>query len=650
MLNCFERECRSKKTRFDIITLCTAFILSNAAALNHAQAATETAFDIKHATLEDLMQIDIYSASRRLERAQGIPAAIFVLTNEDIQRARVTNIPDALRLVPGVEVARIDGNKWGVSIRGFIGGFGGTSQARTANKLLVLIDGRSIYDPLFSGVFWETQDVMLADVDRIEVVRGPGGALWGANAVNGVINIITKNARDSQGGLVEVGGGSEERAFGAARYGWQTGDKQYARVYARSLQRDTGFSPSGNPHDQGRMQQTGFRWDADLNARDSFKLSGDVYATEAGQRDNATTTQNVDHQGGNLLARWKRKLSNTENLRAQIYYDRTRYDSLSLDQDRDTYDFEFQHDLIPFSAHQIVWGLSYRHTYDTIGTVMNAIQPEHRTDVTSSGFVQDTIALVPNRWQFTFGTKFEHNDYSKNEWQPNVRLAWTPSEKETWWAAVSRAVRVPSRLEADIVLGSRLGDGVATEQVSAYELGYRRLVTKDFWWDIATFYNQYRNLITIEQGFQFKNKMHGNTQGVGLASRWQIIPSWRVDASYTYLSMNFDVDPSSIAVVQPTTTEKSNPHYQYSLRSALDIAHNWQFDATLRVVDDLPALHVPSYTALDLGLNWLLQPDLQLALVAQNLLDSHHPEQTVVANGSGTEVQRGYYAKLTWRY
>ena len=630
--------------------------VAGVSAARAAPAVEMAALDIKRLTLEELMTIDVYSASRRAEPVQGVPSAVYVLTNEDIRRAGVTSIPDALRLVPGVNVARVDGNKWGVSIRGFIGGFGGSAAARTSNKLLVLVDGRSVYDPLFGGTFWESKDMMLADIDRIEVIRGPGGALWGANAVNGVINIITRHARDTQGGLVDAHAGTEERAMAATRYGWQPRADQYARVYAKALERDTGFSPSGNPHDAIEMYRAGFRWDWDEDARDTLRLSGDWFAAEAGQRSAATatapsSTQDVGHRGGNLLSRWERKVSASEALRLQFYYDYFEYDSTSLGVKRDTYDFEFQHDLMPHARHRVIWGLGYRRTRDDVRTVANVVDPARRGDQTESAFAQDTIALVPERLSLTLGTKFEHNDYSGNEWQPSTRLAWTPNEREMWWAAVSRAVRVPTRLDADIVIGGvRLGDGVVTEKIYAYELGHRRLVTPELWLDVAAFRNEYRELVTIETGTQFQNRMHGHTYGLEVAARWQALPSWQLDAAYTYLRMDFEVDAGSVATAQPAATEQSNPHYQFVLRSALDLGNNLEFDATLRHVDDLPALQVPAYTALDLALVWFAAPGLELSLVGQNLLDSHHPEQLVVANGAGTEVERGYYAKLRWRY
>ena len=623
--------------------LMAALVLGSAGAALPLRADTPK-LNIKQLSLEELMDIDVYSASRRLEPVQGIPSAIYVLTAEDIRRARVTSVPEALRLVPGVQVARIDANKWAVGIRGF--------NSRTSNKLLVLVDGRSIYDPLFSGVLWESRDIMPESIERIEVIRGPGGTLWGANAVNGVINIITKHARDTQGGLVTTGVGTEERAFGAARYGWKTGDQQYARLYAKSFTRDTGFSPTGNAHDETQMNRGGFRWDWDASARDVVQISGDVYQGEAGERNSATATQDVDHRGRNLLAHWTRRVSDTESWRVQLYYDHLELDNVQLGEKRDTYDLELQHGSAPAAGHRIVWGLKFRSTRDNIrnGPLL-ALDPTQRQDSTQSAFLQDTIALTPQTLQLTLGTKLERNDYSGTEWQPNARLAWTPDTQRMYWAAVSRAVRVPSRLEADLVfLGNRLGDDVQAERVYAYELGHRRLLTPTFWYDIAAFHNAYRNLLTVEQNFQFHNRMRAKTYGLELAGRWQAEPHWRLDAAYTYLQMVLDLDPTSIATTQPGTTEGSNPHHQLTLRSAYDIRSDWQFDATLRFVDDLPAINVPSYVTLDLALSWLPRPDIELSLVGQNLLDSHHPEHAIVANGSGTEVQRGVYAKLTWRF
>ncbi|MBI3896669.1 MAG: TonB-dependent receptor [Gammaproteobacteria bacterium] len=593
--------------------------------------------DIKRLTLEQLMEISVVTPSRRAESYQSSPSALYVLTGDDIQRAHVTSLPEALRLIPGVQVARLDASKWSVSIRGF--------GSRTANKLLVLFDGRSVYDPLFSGVFWESRDVMLEDVERIEVIRGPGGALWQTNAVNGVINIITKRASDTQGTLWTAGAGTEERAFGAVRYGWQPQSDQYARVYAKTTERDTGAAASG-AHDDMRLVRTGYRWDWVADARDDMQVSGDFYNGDFGEADAATgQVQDVNHQGANLLARWQRKLSATENFRLQFFYDYFEFDNLQLGETRNTYDFEFQHGLTPLPDHQLVWGFGHRRTRDDIrnGPVIS-IDPSARADVTTNLFVQDTIALVPDRWQLTLGTKVERNNYSGSEWQPNVRLAWTVNANQTAWAAASRAVRVPSRLERDLVFaGSRLGDDFDPERVYAYELGFRHLLSPRIWYDVAAFYNDYRALLTLEQDFMFENRMNGHTYGVELATRWQLTPAWRLDAGYTYLRMNLEVDADSIDVTRPEIMEGSDPQQQITLRSAYDYSRTWQFDATLYHCDELPTFDVPAYTKLDVGVTWLMRPRWQVSLVGQDLLDSHHPES---AGTSTTEVQRGFYGKL----
>lgn len=606
-------------------------------------AASSTPLNIKQLSLEQLMDIDVYSVSRRLEPYQGAPSAIHVLTAEEIRRARVTSVPEALRLVPGVQVARVDANKWAISIRGF--------NSRTSNKLLVLVDGRSIYDPLFSGVLWESRDVMLEDVERIEVIRGPGGTLWGANAVNGVINIVTKHARDSRGGIAAVGGGTEERLFGALRYGWQPGKNQHARVYAKAFERDTGHSSSGDAHDGTSLGQTGFRWDWKLNARDNVRVSGNYFEVTADERNSATTTQSVAHDGTNLMARWNRTLAGGGTLQTQFYYDRFNLDNEQLGEQRSTYDADFQHSFRFASQHQVVWGLGYRQTRDDLrdGSILK-VEPNRRDAVTTGVFIQDTVGFLNDRWNVTLGTKFERNDYSGTEWQPNLRMAWTPDARRTAWASAARAVRVPSRLEADLVFGGqRLGDGFDAERLHAYELGYRELRNTDLWYDVTAFYNEYRNLLTIEQDFAFENRMHGHVYGVELAGRWKPAARIGLDASYSWLQMDLRVDSGSSNATRARNIEGSSPRQQFVLRSAFDFRRQFELDATLRFVDELSALDVPAYVELDLGFGWFPKPNVDVSLVGQNLLHEHHEEQpTTVANV--TEVQRGVYLKTSWKF
>lgn len=619
-------------------------------------AARAIPIDIKRLTLEELMQIDVYSASRRLEPVKGVASAVYVLTDDDIRRSRALTVPEALRLVPGVQVARVDASRWAVSIRGF--------NERITHNLQVMIDGRSVYDPLFAGVFWEAQDIMLEDVERIEVIRGPGGTLWGPNAVNGVINIITKPARDTQGALITAGAGTEERVFGAARYGWQTGAGQQARLYVKGFDREAGFTPAPPPRDRADMVRAGFRWDATPSARDEITVSGDVYDGDAAQvlpPAAAPQAQNIELKGGHLLTRWQRRYSATESLRLQFSYDNTHQGAERVGIDsvrRHTYDVELQHNFQPLVGHQVTWGLGHRRTRDQIRTVpAGVVAPASRRDVSTYLYLQDTVALSPERLHLTFGTKIENTDYSDVEWHPNVRLAWTPVPEQAWWAAVSRAVRVPSRLEQDLLGGTGFGDRFAPEDVVAYEIGHRRLVTPGFWYDIAGFYNVYdhqRNFEPIPAFpfVQLRNFLQGHTYGAELATRWQATPQLRFDTAYTYLRMNMELDPASAANdALVLGTEGASPRHQLVLRGAYNFAARWELDAAVRFVDKLRALDIPAYTELDLGIGWHPAADLELSLVGQNLLDSRHPEQIFEGNnGIATEVERSVYAKLTWKF
>jgi len=628
-------------------------------ALSQTPKSDVSTSDLKKLSLEQLMDIPVYSASRRLEPTQSVPAAIFVLTGEDIRRAHATNIPEALRLVPGVEVGQVDANRWAVSIRGF--------NSREANKLLVLVDSRSIYDPLFSGTLWESQDLMLEDVDRIEVIRGPGGTLWGANAFNGVINIITRNSRDTQGGLATLTAGNEQRYIAAARYGWQTGEDQYARVYAKSYEEDEGFSSIAPPHDASRGLRGGFRWDWKNANGDRLRVSGDVFHVAAGIRQLLpppgliADVEDIIHRGGDLLASGTRHFSETNDVRVRFYYDRVGYDSETYQQTRDVYDIELQQNIEPLERHRLVWGVNYRVLRDDthvdfFGVI--AVEPGKRNDRIAAAFVQDTIALAPERLALTLGAKFESTDYASSEWLPNARFAWTPNPQTTWWASASRAERVPSRLEADLTFhffGAtiRPGDTFEAEHVNAYELGMRRLVGHNFWLDVATFYNRYNDLRTTEGAGNLRNFMNGDTYGAEIAARWTPMPIWRLDAAYTWLKMDLGLQEISTSNPgQPSFIAGLAPRSEASLRSALDLPHDIEFDATLRFVDDLPSLNYPSYTTLDLALSWRPRDNVVLSLAGQNLLDSPHPEQSFVFTSAGipSEAERSVFGRVTWAF
>jgi iron complex outermembrane receptor protein len=618
------------------------------AAAGDPSGSDPTIHDLKALSVEQLFDVEVYSASRYLEPTRTAPNAVFVITGEDLRRSLVTNVPDALRLVPGVQVGRVDANKFAVSIRGF--------NSREANKLLVLVDGRSIYDPLFSGMLWESQDFLLENIDRIEVIRGPGGTLWGANAFHGVINIITKHARETQGGLVVAAAGDEERYTAAVRHGWQLAEKHHVRAWAKSFERDTGFAEPETPYDASRMSRGGFRWDRD-GARDHMRVSGELFTAKVGIREDPTFVQDVEHRGQNLLARWERRLSSDDGMLAQLYYDHVSYRSFSFDQERHTYDVEAQHRFRVGSRHRIVWGAGHRHRRDLTESVFAGVVdvlPLRRRDDSTSVFFQDTIALVADELHLVAGMKYESTDYADSEWLPNLRLAWTPTEESTTWVAVSEAVRVPSRLEADLTFFNtvRIGDGFESERVLAYEAGHRQLVTPRLWCDVALFYNDYDELRTSEGGF-LRNLMHGHTVGAELAARWEPLVNWRLDLAYAYLRMALELDAGSASDPgQVGFLEGLSPEHAVSLRSAHDFPHDLGLDAIARFVDELPSIGVSSYTELDLGLRWAPTPDLELSVVGRDLLDSHHPEQDFALSASGmpTDVERSFYGKVVWRY
>lgn len=600
-------------------------------------------------TLEELSKVRVFSASRHLEPTQGSPGAIFVLTREDLLRSGATTVPEALRLVPGVQVGRVDANKYAVSIRGF--------NSRESNKLLVLVDGRSIYDPLFSGMLWESHDFLLEDVERIEVIRGPGGTLWGANAFNGVINIITRHADDTHGSFGMVAVGEEERYVAALRHGWETGTNQDARVYVKARERDAGFASGFDPADSLRDLRGGFRWDWARSETDDLRISGDVFDASAGIRETPALAHRVKHSGHNVLAQWSRRSASEDGWRLQLYYDQVDYESIGFTQDRETWDLEFQQSLHPTDRHLVVWGVAYRrvrdHTLSALAGFVDVL-PARRDDATEAIFLQDTLSLLPDRLNLVLGIKYEDTDYADRAWLPNVRLAWTPSDEQTWWAAVSEATRVPSRLEADLTFfGSiRIGDEVEAERVRAYEAGHRRLLSSELWYDVALFYNDYGNLTATETGGTLRNFMQGHTEGVEVALRWEPLPRFRTDVSYTYLTMDLRLEPGSTADPGlPARFEGLAPRHQLAARAMLELYEALEVDATVRYVDELATIAVPDYTELDLALNWRPLDRWELSLVGFNLLDSHHPEQAFASSASGlpTEVERSLYLRATWR-
>lgn len=688
---CNQRACAAfRKVRGVLVgpLLAGCLMLRLGASLHAAPADTTDPHprDFTSFSLEELMNYPVTSVSRHAERLVDAPAAIFVITPEDLRRSGVTSIPEALRLVPGLQVARIDSHDWAISARGFNDGF--------ANKLLVLMDGRSLYTPLFSGVFWDVQDTMLEDIERIEVVRGPGATLWGANAVNGVINIITKSARETavagEKFLITTGGGTEEQGFAGVRYSDFIGERTAFRIYSKYFNRDDTVLPSGGEgHDRWRMGRAGFRLDwgdragpaqSDLNV---LTLQGDIYEGRMNQVFNVPTPRppylaRIKDQekvsGGNILGRWSHEFSDASGVQLQLYYDRTSRKTAIFGEDRDTFDVDVQHRFQLGQRHDLVWGAGYRVSADEVDNTFSiALDPDNRTTQLFSAFVQDQILLQPDRWSLTLGTKLEHNDFTGFELQPSARLLWTPTERQSVWASVSRAVRTPSRAEDDVhlsvltpmpgVISSVRGArAFESEELLAYELGYRLQPHTRLSFDVALFYNTYDELRSLEpQPFVpgpppvyvpmvSANKFRGETCGVEITPQWQVTDGWRLQAGYSYLRMR--LRPEGGSLDQTTAEEEGrNPRHQFNLRSSLDLPHNVQLDAWLRYVDDLPALDVPDYFTLDLRLGWRPRKHLELAIVGQNLLAARHAEfRSSLINTTAAEIERSVYGKITWRF
>ena len=610
--------------------------------------------ELTQLSIEELMQIDVTSVSRRSERVIGAAAAVAVITGEEIRRLGATNLPDALRLTASLQVAQLNGYTWAVSSRGF--------NLNSANKLLVLIDGRSIYTPLFSGVFWESQDVFLEDIDRIEVIRGPGATLWGANAVNGVINILTKSAKATQGGLASVGAGNETRALGSFRHGGTIGEGTYYRAYGKYTYQDALGLPgggSGSGRDPFRRGQAGFRVDHEDQGAGAFTVQGDLYRGLAGQ----LTREDTELEGGNLLGRWSRSLSEASNLELQVYYDVTdRLTPNFFGERRDTFDIDFQHRYSFNNRHDLIWGGGYRVSHDD---VMNSREvgffPAKDTQELFSAFVQDEIVFNP-RLRVTLGSKFEHQETTGFEVQPSARFAWTPTERRTLWGAVSRAVRTPTRLDQDVRFFTASGatqvrgdEDFQSEDLIAYELGYRIQPRPEMFLDAAVFYHDYDQLRSQERSptpsglpIVLANELNAETWGLELRAQYEPIPNWRLHAGYAFLEKDFSLDPGS---TDPTGGfgEGNDPRHRFTLRSYLDLPGRFELDSMVRYVSRLPRPVVPSYTALDLRLGWRASNGLELSLVGQNLLDASHPEF-----GAPTprreEIERGFYGRATWRF
>lgn len=608
-------------------------------------------------SLEELMNVEIYSASKKVEKQFDSPAAAYVLTNEDIRRSGVTTVMDALRLVPGVSVQRVRGQTWDISIRGFNGGV-------FANKLLVMIDGRSVYTPLQGGVTWALQDLVLEDVERIEIIRGPGGTLWGANAVNGVINILTKKAKDTQGVMTSGGGGSEESGFGTFRYGGKM-DETFYRGYIKHFHKAEGYRGDDFVNDDWRMTRGGFKAE-----HGGATVQGDLYGGRIGSLSNRFTTPPVRGRvesydtlayGGDILAKYE-----VNDFHLQAYWDRTVAEGRTLNERRDRVDLDFNHQFSLPLRQQIIWGGGYRWDIDRYtNSLETQFYPESETHHTVSAFAQDEITLIENYWKLIGGTKLEYTTFVGFEVQPNVRTIFTPHEKHVLWASLSRAVRTPSRFELDsfqsTVSGTALvqiegNPDLQSENVISWEGGYRTQIIPKTSVDAAVYYNEYDNFLSLRVPIsgayfngtnvvlpgQLRNDATADTYGFELGADVAPTEWWKIRNGYTFtkvvMHINIGADDSGgIERFNETTTPKNI----FYTRNSFDLPGGFQFDAILRYADQIDASKVRPYTELDLRLAYQWK-NLLLEVVGRDLIEGHHKEQ---GSAGATEVERSVFGR-----
>jgi iron complex outermembrane recepter protein len=642
-------------------------------------ALTTSTNKLADLSLEELMNVAVTSVSKKETKLNDSPAAISVITQDDILRLGISTIPDALRLVPGLNVAQIDSNHWAISSRGFNGEY--------ANKLLVMVDGRSVYTPAFGGVYWNAQDTMLEDLDRIEVIRGPGASLWGANAVNGVINIISKNSKDTQGILASTTFGTDDQPSVSIRYGGQIAPHLTYRAYVKYFNRE-GFvdSQDNNTPDAWSSVRTGFRTDWEPTSNDLVTLQGDYYYVKTQESldlpslippFSRTVEPDEFSRGANILGRWRRDFSDASHLSVQAYFDYFREEQGLTIESRKTADIQLEHRFPLLGWNDVLWGLEYRFSRDEFNATPIVVWTPSSRDINLfTTFIQDEVVLVPDRLRVTLGSKFEHNDFTGFEIQPSGRLLWTPATNQSIWTSISRAVSTPGRVQTQarvnttpfqpspfspVFLPAILGNrDLLSEKLIAYELGYRIEPTRNLSFDMTAFYNVYDGILNPVAGtpgfeatpapphiiipLEWQNALSGQGYGTELSVQWKPLDTWRLIASYGWLQMHLN------------TAQEASPEHQLSLRSYVNLPWNLEFNTAAYFVDQVlsPAgaetAVIPSYVRVDVGLVWHASKSLEVGIWGRNLLDDHHPEFTATNAALRTEVPRGVQAKITWRY
>ena len=684
---------------FIVVTLgtCTASIAS--AADSNGNVGDISASTLLNMSLEDLMNITVTTVSNRPQRLSQVASAVFVITQDDIRRSGVTSIPEALRMAPGVQVARLGTDKWSISVRGFNGRF--------ANKLQVLIDGRSVYTPLFSGVIWSEQDTFIEDIERIEVIRGPGSTIWGANAMNGVINIITKKAADTQGVLLTAGGGSFERGFVGARYGGELGENTPFRVYAKGFSRDNTTTLAGsNANDTWHSARTGFRLDH-TRGMDEYTLQGDMFISSTGD----SLTQSIltppysrldfidtKVKGGNIRFRWDRNYSENSSTTLQVYYDRVHDQLMPNTEYAESFNIDFRQRLPILDRHDVIWGANYRsYNNKVLDTETILFIPRQRKTTILGAFVQDEIMLLQDELRLTLGVRLDHNDLTNEEVevQPNARLMWTPDEKTSVWLSASKAVRTPSRGESDATISREVmptsfdlplpvmmavqgSTTYGSEKLNAYELGYRYQFTGSASIDVAGFFNDYSKLhdfsfgdststlgrhahravpgVGIHQHLMlpifFNNNASAHSYGGEVSVNWRLHERWRLQGNYSYQEINVNSNVDFINIDATTGgADRANPQHQASFRSNYDLSDKVELNLWLRYVSSLPFYNIKEYVTMDAKLGWKPARNVEVFLVGQNLFSKNHREsRSDYIPSLPTRIPRGIYAGATWRF
>jgi iron complex outermembrane receptor protein len=625
-----------------LLTLCLA-----------AQAARADQ-ELASLSLEQLSDVVITSVSRQEERLSNAAASIFIVTANDIMRSGARTLPEALRLAPNLQVARVDARNYAITARGFNSVF--------ANKLLVLIDGRSVYSPLFSGVFWDVVDVVIGDIERIEVISGPGATIYGSNAVNGVINILTKSSKDTQGGYAAVAAGEREQ-LGATRYGGRLGSGGHFRVYGKALHEQSARTEAGADNHTGFSRgQAGFRNDWDLE-RAGLTLSGDAYTGSLEQ----LGTPDIRVAGANLSGTVAAKLDDGSELRAQLIVDHSERDQPNAYNDRlNTVDLELQHNLRVGERHRIAWGGGYRYSLDRIDPNARGFVflPAELSMHWANAFVQDEIDLGRGV-KATLGFKAEHNNYTGYEYLPNLRLAWAPGSTSLWWTSLSRTVRAPSRIDRDLyapvnppvvagvpryVIGG--GPAFVSEVAKVFEVGYRGQPSERMSYSVTGFVSDYDKLRTLEPQASgttvFSNLGRGRVSGIEGWWRWQPVERWRLVGGAVVQHIRTSLLPGSRDLTGTTGLANSDPERRFTLRSSLDISDAQQLDVALRYNSSLSNPSLPGYYEMDAEWAWRIGPRLDVSLIGENLLHRSHPE--FGAAGGRSVFPRAVLLKVVKRF